>query len=262
MSTHEAIRGDDVAIGTLKLLRTITHDGDLPSKSMRDFLASAGFVQRGQHGMNWLTAEGVKYLGENGHLHQKTYLQQENESLRKQRDFLLELTWLDLPGEPTESFDELRAQFNKGWMRKSDEKLAADAELKDLRAKVQVLYDIHEKLGIEWGEDPYAAINRLVRSVATEAGAAVNTSAPAQNTKVFGPRGERIDGIISVKVHPIDKDTPLHMGTATITVYTEGSGPVLERPMLGLATTKELLEELSARAEIHGYAGYRTVDGD
>jgi len=36
-----------------------------------------------------------------------------------------------------------------------------------------------------------------------------------------------------------------------------------KEPMLGLATCKELLEELSARIEIHGPGlGYRTVDGD
>ena len=35
-----------------------------------------------------------------------------------------------------------------------------------------------------------------------------------------------------------------------------------EQPNLGLATTRQLLEELQARAEVHGYADYRTVDGD
>lgn len=34
------------------------------------------------------------------------------------------------------------------------------------------------------------------------------------------------------------------------------------RPWLGNATTAELLNELTVRAEIHGYANYRTVDGD
>lgn len=32
-------------------------------------------------------------------------------------------------------------------------------------------------------------------------------------------------------------------------------------PYLGLATTAQLLDELRARAEVGGYAGYRTVDG-
>jgi len=31
-------------------------------------------------------------------------------------------------------------------------------------------------------------------------------------------------------------------------------------PYLGLATTRQLLDELSARADLGGYAGYRTVD--
>lgn len=33
-------------------------------------------------------------------------------------------------------------------------------------------------------------------------------------------------------------------------------------PYLGCATTAELLNELKARAEIGGYANYRTVDND
>jgi len=32
-------------------------------------------------------------------------------------------------------------------------------------------------------------------------------------------------------------------------------------PRLGLASTRDLLDELSARAELGGYAGHRTVDG-
>lgn len=35
---------------------------------------------------------------------------------------------------------------------------------------------------------------------------------------------------------------------------------IWSKPWLGNATTKELLEELLARAEIHGYSEYRTVD--
>lgn len=42
----------------------------------------------------------------------------------------------------------------------------------------------------------------------------------------------------------------------------ELNGEPIEEALLGLATTRDLIEELSARAEIHGYAGYRTVDGD
>lgn len=36
---------------------------------------------------------------------------------------------------------------------------------------------------------------------------------------------------------------------------------ISNQPWLGNATTKEMLEELMARAEVHGYANYRTVDG-
>lgn len=42
----------------------------------------------------------------------------ENAELRLQRDFLLELTWLDLPGDPTESTAKWRAEFEKGWTRR------------------------------------------------------------------------------------------------------------------------------------------------
>lgn len=34
------------------------------------------------------------------------------------------------------------------------------------------------------------------------------------------------------------------------------------KPWLGNATTSELLTELQVRAEIHGYGGYKTVDGE
>lgn len=33
------------------------------------------------------------------------------------------------------------------------------------------------------------------------------------------------------------------------------------KPNLGMATTRDLISELAARAEVHGYANYRTVDG-
>jgi hypothetical protein len=35
-----------------------------------------------------------------------------------------------------------------------------------------------------------------------------------------------------------------------------------DKPLLGLATTGELLEELTARAKIDGSINYRTIDGD
>lgn len=36
--------------------------------------------------------------------------------------------------------------------------------------------------------------------------------------------------------------------------------PLVDEPLLGLATTRQLLDELVARAEVGGYAEYRTVD--
>lgn len=38
--------------------------------------------------------------------------------VRLQRDALLEMTWLDLPSEPTESIAKWRMEFEKGWERK------------------------------------------------------------------------------------------------------------------------------------------------
>jgi hypothetical protein len=38
--------------------------------------------------------------------------------MKLQRDALLDITWLDLPGEPSESTRLWREQFNKGWMRR------------------------------------------------------------------------------------------------------------------------------------------------
>lgn len=49
-------------------------------------------------------------------------------------------------------------------------------------------------------------------------------------------------------------------------VLAEAFAEILEevwsKPWLGNATTAELLTELQTRAEIHGYANYRTVDSD
>lgn len=44
-----------------------------------------------------------------------------------ERDKLLELTWLDLPGEPSESTKAWAAEFEKGWVRKDE--LTAALEL-------------------------------------------------------------------------------------------------------------------------------------
>lgn len=35
-----------------------------------------------------------------------------------------------------------------------------------------------------------------------------------------------------------------------------------KKALLGLATTRQLLKELESRAELGGYANYRTIDGD
>jgi hypothetical protein len=37
-----------------------------------------------------------------------------------QRDALLDITWLDLPGDPDESTSKWREQFSKGWIRRSE----------------------------------------------------------------------------------------------------------------------------------------------
>lgn len=51
--THENI------IETLKILKSVTFDGNLPSKSVRDWLVDNGLVVRGS-GYNWLSESGVK----------------------------------------------------------------------------------------------------------------------------------------------------------------------------------------------------------
>ena len=45
-------------------------------------------------------------------------------------------------------------------------------------------------------------------------------------------------------------------------VIEEMDAEKLEKPELGFATTAQLLNELSARARVCGYADYRTVDGE
>lgn len=40
--------------------------------------------------------------------------------MKLQRDALLDITWLDLPGEPSESVAEWREQFSSGWQRKAE----------------------------------------------------------------------------------------------------------------------------------------------
>lgn len=55
--------------------------------------------------------------------------------MKLQRDALLDITWLDLPGEPSESIAKWREQFSSGWQRKVE--VAAAVEQKD--AKIQEL---------------------------------------------------------------------------------------------------------------------------
>lgn len=56
--------------------------------------------------------------------------------------------------------------------------------------------------------------------------------------------------------HSNKKAQLLWVGSGEITPEEEPGDP-----QLGLATTAQLLEELTARAVVGGYAGYRTVDG-
>ncbi len=44
----------------LAQLLTVTWDGDLIGKTVRDWLVENGLVQR-NHGFNWLTTKGVEY---------------------------------------------------------------------------------------------------------------------------------------------------------------------------------------------------------
>jgi predicted secreted protein len=53
---------------------------------------------------------------------EEAYVKMEGELayLKLQRDALLDITWLDLPGEPDESTAKWREQFNKGWVRREE----------------------------------------------------------------------------------------------------------------------------------------------
>lgn len=48
-------------------------------------------------------------------------------AMKRQRDALLEMTWLDLPSEPQESIAEWRKLFEAGWERKGDTPLRPSA---------------------------------------------------------------------------------------------------------------------------------------
>jgi hypothetical protein len=53
-----------------------------------------------------------------------------------------------------------------------------------------------------------------------------------------------------------EEEHPLYEAT-----FSEGSAPPSDEPRLGLATTRQLMEELHARIEVDGRLDYRTVDG-
>ena len=57
------------------------------------------------------------------------------------------------------------------------------------------------------------------------------------------------------------KETTKHkeMDAELAEAFAEILDEIWSQPWLGNATTGELLEELKARAEIHGYSGYKTV---
>lgn len=46
--------------------------------------------------------------------------------MKRQRDALLDITWLDLPGEPSESTAKWRELFNAGWVRRAEVANAAN----------------------------------------------------------------------------------------------------------------------------------------
>lgn len=54
----------------------------------------------------------------------------------------------------------------------------------------------------------------------------------------------------------------IEMDPALAEAFAEILDEIWSQPWLGNATTIEMLMELQARAEIHGYAGYKTVDGE
>lgn len=56
------------------------------------------------------------------------------------------------------------------------------------------------------------------------------------------------------------KDIP--MDTELAEAFAGILDEIWSKPWLGNATTAELLNELQVRAEINGYANYRTVDGE
>ena len=58
--------------------------------------------------------------------------------------------------------------------------------------------------------------------------------------------------------HP--ETSHLEMQPELAGVFAEIIDEIWSKPWLGNATTGEMLEELKVRAEIMGYAGYKTID--
>lgn len=73
-------------------------------------------------------------------------------------------------------------------------------------------------------------------------------------------RDEIIGAVARGWCHPVNEHKQMDADLAYAIVDEIEKLNEIEQPMLGLATTLQLLEELTARAEIGGYAQYRTVD--
>ena len=58
-----------------------------------------------------------------------------------------------------------------------------------------------------------------------------------------------------------ENTSSIEMDTRLATAFAEILDEVWSKPWLGNATTGELIDELKARAEMGGYAKYKTVDG-
>jgi hypothetical protein len=60
----------------------------------------------------------------------------------------------------------------------------------------------------------------------------------------------------------VSRGHALQSALAEIEKLKRPAEPAQQQALLGLATTGQLLAELTARAEIHGWARYRTVDSE
>lgn len=59
-----------------------------------------------------------------------------------------------------------------------------------------------------------------------------------------------------------DKTSGITMDPILATAFAEILDEIWTQPWLGNATTMQLINELQVRAEIHGYANYKTVGTD